>query len=132
MGMFKIKNCLKFGYLDFIHRGRFLDWISLPGEEVLSEGVEDVGTEDHALFDLATLRVGPPADGDVHVDDLELVGLGDLQWRFQHVQKLREVTVGHVLGAVRVELLPNQVWSTTQMDSINITYNTAFGIFIST
>jgi hypothetical protein len=38
-----------------------------------------------------------PDDGDVHVDDLELVGPWDLQGRLQHVQKLTQVLVVNVL-----------------------------------
>ncbi len=84
------------------------DGVALPGEEVLGERVQDVGAEDAVVLDLA-VGVGVAHDGDVHVDDLELVRLGYLQRRLQHVEELAERLVRHVLRSVRVELLPDLV-----------------------
>ena len=57
---------------------RLVDGVALSREEVLGEGVQDVGAEDHVLLDLA-LGVGVAHDGNVHVDDLELVRSWNLQ-----------------------------------------------------
>ena len=40
-----------------------------------------------------------PDDGNVHVDDLELVGPGYLQRWLQYIQELAQVLVVNVLGA---------------------------------
>ena len=78
---------------------RLFNWVALAGEEVARQGVQDVD----AVHQIS------PADGDVHRDDLVLVGLVDLQRRFQHVQEVRQLVVADVLGALRVELLPDFV-----------------------
>ena len=87
------------GYRHFGHLDRLFDRVALASEKVSRQGVEDVG----AVHQVAA------ADGDVHGDDLVLVGLVDLQRRFQNVQEVGQLVVADVLGAVRIELLPDLV-----------------------
>ena len=86
-------------YLDFVDGWRLLDGVSLPGEEVLGEGIKDVNAEAEVAF----------ADGDVHRDDLVLVWLVDLQRRLEDVEEVGELVVLDVLSPVRVKLLPDFV-----------------------
>ena len=73
--------------------------VPLAREEVLGEGVQHV----HAVAEVAA------ADGDVHRDDLVLVGLVDLERGLQHVQEVGQLPVLDVLRPVGVELLPDLV-----------------------
>ena len=69
------------------HRARLLHFfimiLAFAREKVLGERVQHVNTEAQVA----------PADGNVHGDDLELVGLVDLQRRLQHVKEVGQLRV---------------------------------------
>ncbi len=96
-------------YLDFVNVWRLLNRVSFSGKEVLSQSIEDVGTENHVLPDVTRTHVRVLDDGDVHVNDLELVWERNLEWRLEYVKKLGQTFERHVLRAVRIELLPDLV-----------------------
>ena len=96
-------------YFDFLNLFGVIAGGVLPGEEVLREDVEDVRAEDAVLHDHVPALVGVADDRDLHVDDFELVGFGDLEGRLQDIQELGQLLVGHVLGALLVELAPDLV-----------------------
>ena len=83
-------------YLDFINVSRLLNGVTLPREEVLREGVQDVCAEDDVITDLAGGHFGVLNYRDIHVHNLELVRPRNLQRRFQDVQKFGQAFERHV------------------------------------
>jgi len=85
--------------VDLAQFGSLLDWTALAREKVFGERVKNVYAEHEVAL----------ADRDVHRNDFVLVGLVDLQRRLEHVQEVGQLVVADVLGAVRIEVLPDFV-----------------------